>query len=165
MCIVRQSFFYCRDWRVRSLNKHSIKLLDLFYYPVWQVNNELLVSQNPTGVCMGGIKKLGVSAITNRKLVWGVEDNQVCTCWEVQHVERCNVNWCVFMDKIYKVVGTGEKFGKLVCVSCKKNLLVSFLYLLDNICAIAAVRTPVQFNAQGRQFWTKKPKSSCQGSI
>jgi hypothetical protein len=43
------------------------------------------------------------------------------------------------MDKIYKVVGTGEKFGKLVCVSCKKNLLVSFVYLLDNICAILSV--------------------------
>jgi hypothetical protein len=40
------------------------------------------------------------------------------------------------MHKIYKVVDAGEKFGKLVCVSCKKNLLMSFLCLLDNICAI-----------------------------
>ena len=40
------------------------------------------------------------------------------------------------MDKIYKVVSAGENFGNLVCVSCKKNLLVSFLDLLDTICAI-----------------------------
>ena len=46
------------------------------------------------------------------------------------------MNWCVFMDKIYKVVSAGENFGNLVCVSCKKNLLVSFLDLLDTICAI-----------------------------
>jgi hypothetical protein len=55
------------------------------------------------------------------------------------HVERSNVNWCIFMDKIYKVVSAGENFGNLVCVSCKKNLLVSFLDLLDTICAIRHV--------------------------
>ena len=49
------------------------------------------------------------------------------------------MNWCVFMDKIYKVVSAGENFGNLVCVSCKKNLLVSFLDLLDTICAILSI--------------------------
>ena len=61
------------------------------------------------------------------------------------------------MDKFYKVVGAEMKFSKLVCVFCEKNPLVSFLYLLDNICAIELPRfwsVYVTANAGGCARWS-----------